>query len=117
VIKLLNVHDASATELKMIILKTDEDLNHVLTVETILKITGLNIKCVFIIFKNIFARIVVVVRFVFIIFKDVFARIVVVVRFVFIIFKDVFANFAVVQIFVFINYKDIGVKPVQIQLK
>jgi len=62
------------------------------------RITGLNIKCVFIIFKNIFARIVKVVRFVFIIFKDVFAKFVMVQKFVFIIFKDVFAKFVQTQL-------------------
>jgi len=35
---MLNVYDASATDMKKIILKTEEDLNHVLNVETMLKI-------------------------------------------------------------------------------
>jgi len=79
---MLNVHDASATELKMIFIKTVEYLNHVLIAETMLKIIDLNTKCVYIMLKNIFAGNAVVLKYVNIIYKDVFAGIVVVLRFV-----------------------------------
>jgi len=81
------------------------------------RITGLNTKCVFIIFINIIARNVKVVRFVYIIYKDVFVRFVMVQKFVFIINKDVFVRFVVVQKFVFIINKDVFARFVQTQLK